>query len=271
MCSIVGMAFQRGNRIQSADVIRDIMTNLLVEGQTRGRRATGVCFVDYHQFTVVKKDVSADVLVNLPEYRNALREHIYFAEDARGKPRLSAVLGHNRWPTCGSEKNQANNHPITHCKVVGTHNGTIGNHREIFERFENAFSRIGEVDSEAIFALVNHFSNAEKFDDANVTSAIVKASRYLEGGYACALSHLSHPYALFLFRHRYPCEVLHFKELGLIIWASSLNFIRSAIQKYDLGNYEEITIEDDSGVGIDLEYNRINRFKLEPTGHTFYT
>lgn len=271
MCSIVGMAFQKGNRIQSADVIRGIMTNLLVEGQTRGRRATGVCFVDHNQFTVVKKDVSADTLVNLPEYKQALQDHIYFAEDARGKPRLSALLGHNRWPTCGSERNQANNHPITHCKVVGTHNGAISNHHEIFKRFESAFTRIGEVDSEAIFALVNHFSNTDKFTNGNVTSAIIKASRYLEGGYACALSHLSHPYALFLFRHQNPCEVFHFKELGLVMWASHLNFIRSAIQNYDLGDYERVDLKNDEGIGIDLEYNRINRFNLEPTRSFFYT
>jgi glucosamine 6-phosphate synthetase-like amidotransferase/phosphosugar isomerase protein len=67
------------------------------------------------------------------------------------------VLVHVRDYTKGHPTVEANNHPIRHGTVVGIHNGVVANDEEImaahgFERQEPEMT----VDSEAIFALVEH-------------------------------------------------------------------------------------------------------------------
>jgi glucosamine 6-phosphate synthetase-like amidotransferase/phosphosugar isomerase protein len=67
------------------------------------------------------------------------------------------VLVHVRDYTKGHPTVEANNHPIRHGTVVGIHNGVVANDEEImaahgFERHEPEMT----VDSEAIFALVEH-------------------------------------------------------------------------------------------------------------------
>jgi glucosamine 6-phosphate synthetase-like amidotransferase/phosphosugar isomerase protein len=67
------------------------------------------------------------------------------------------VLVHVRDYTKGHPTIEANNHPIRHGTVVGIHNGVVANDEEImaahgFERHEPEMT----VDSEAIFALVEH-------------------------------------------------------------------------------------------------------------------
>lgn len=68
------------------------------------------------------------------------------------------VLLHVRDYTKGHPTISANNHPVRHGRVVGVHNGIILNDEEIFDR--NGFERDDPsmtVDTEAIFALVEHF------------------------------------------------------------------------------------------------------------------
>ena len=80
-----------------------------------------------------------------------LLEHVDVPQDA-----LHALV-HVRDYTKGHPTIEANNHPIRHGSVVGIHNGIVVNDEEIFARygFEHAEPEM-TVDSEAIFALVEH-------------------------------------------------------------------------------------------------------------------
>ena len=266
MCSIVGMAFQRGNKVKDNLPMHNIMRRLLVEGQVRGRRAAGVCFVNQRQFTVVKKNISGESLINTQEYDDAEAKFMHFAgKPVAGKQTQSppyAVLGHNRLDTKGCPTNNSNNHPIVTGKVIGTHNGMIGNDDALFERYSKVITRIGQVDSEIIFALIDHFARRAS-GPGNVTKAIIETSKLITGGYACAAVHVSHPYSLFLFRNTMPCNVVHFDDIGVIMWASSEAFIRTATEQYNLGAFHRITIPQSAGIGIDLHGNKINHFDLE--------
>ena len=266
MCSIVGMAFQRGNKIKENLPVHNIMRRLLMEGQARGRRAAGVCYLNPQQFTVVKKNISGEALVNTPEYDAAEARCVHFAgKPVAGKdtqPAPYAILGHNRLDTKGSPRNNYNNHPIVTGRVIGTHNCIVYNDDMLFERYSKVITRIAEVDSEIIFALVDHFARRDS-GAGNVTNAIIKISSMVRGGYACALAHVSHPYSVFLFRNTGPCEVMHFDDIGIIIWASNTTFIRDAIDGHDLGAFRRINIPQQAGVGIDLHSNKIHHFDLE--------
>lgn len=242
--------------MKNNEVAHNIMRRLLIAGQSRGRSASGVAYVSSKEVAVVKKNVSSSALVNLPEYNEA--EEQYF-NLVKPKYEIVAVHGHCRLPTKGSPEDNNNNHPIASGQTVGAHNGMIANDDALFTIHD--MSRKGEVDSEAIFALVDRFAESGK-ETGDITNAIVSASSVLSGSYACSLTHLAQPHCLFLFRNYSPCDVLHFPEKGLIIWASSIAFIRTAIEHYDLGRYEEIEIPRNSGIGVDLANSKINRFNL---------
>src|SRR5918995_1184298 len=78
-------------------------------------------------------------------------------EDLHIPAAATQALVHVRDYTKGHPRIEANNHPIRHGAVVGIHNGIIVNDEEIFARY--GFPRAHPemtVDSEAIFALVEH-------------------------------------------------------------------------------------------------------------------
>ena len=61
---------------------------------------------------------------------------------------------HTRWATKGDPADNGNNHPIIVGNTVGIHNGVITNDDELFE--SHGWERQAEVDSEAIFQLIEH-------------------------------------------------------------------------------------------------------------------
>lgn len=74
-----------------------------------------------------------------------------------GNDKMASPVGliHTRWATQGSPKNNRNNHPIQARGIVGVHNGHCANDDALLARLPN-YGRLGEVDSEAIFATIRH-------------------------------------------------------------------------------------------------------------------
>lgn len=66
------------------------------------------------------------------------------------------VIGHTRFATHGSPAVMANNHPITHKRIVGAHNGVVWNYRDVLDLTGRQDNR-AEVDSEAIFAAIHRW------------------------------------------------------------------------------------------------------------------
>jgi glucosamine 6-phosphate synthetase-like amidotransferase/phosphosugar isomerase protein len=253
MCSILGFGLQAGHKITDGRALGNMLRRLFVECENRGPISSGAAFVLPKKIPVLKTNVKASDFINLTEYDKAEDDYIC--------PKIGnhmAVIGHCRYPTKGTEHNNKNNHPIICGNVVGVHNGNINNDDELFRRF-GEIKRIGEVDSEIIFALINHYIAKGK----TTAAAIANTSSMLTGAYACAMVNRFHPHCLWLFRNRQPCEVVHFEEVGLVIWASTMPAIRKAIEVMDLGNYTKIEFHRNTGLGIDLIRNRINKFDLE--------
>jgi glucosamine 6-phosphate synthetase-like amidotransferase/phosphosugar isomerase protein len=75
----------------------------------------------------------------------------------------SEALIHTRDFTKGPPDVDANNHPVRHGAVIGVHNGVISNDDELLTRYGIDRSAPGmTVDSEAIFALMEHREHAPK-------------------------------------------------------------------------------------------------------------
>lgn len=146
MCGLISVLLAPKRRDDwERDRIWDIFTEALVQNEQRGRDATGVGLVQPDGTRRVwKLPLPAHQFVETNDYRRDARRA--FDEDT------VCLLGHTRRPTKGKVGNSRNNHPLTTPHIIGIHNGQISNDDLLFGAYR--LPRTGEVDSEAIFALL---------------------------------------------------------------------------------------------------------------------
>lgn len=267
MCSIVGIGFQKNHTFFNRQVVNKLITKLLINGMSHGKTATGLCYISNEEIAIVKDRINAEKFTKTEFYKDVSGKHVCF-EDASSKYLLS-VIGHCRQKTKGTELNNDNNHPIRCGNVVGVHNGMISNDDIQFDKYKNVWSRKAQVDSEIIFALINHFTKdsvtkgIQLVKACTITKGIQRACSCLNGSYACAMVHCFQPHILWLFRGNNPCTIYHFKKKGIIIFASFPSIIVDSILDYSFGTYDEIPLDSYEGMGIDLHNNRYQKFDLK--------
>lgn len=201
MCGIAGIHRRGSKQIRLVNKLSD---NLLLEILERGGDATGfMAMLASGKVQMEKAAMPADRFVGR-------RKQI--------SPAARSVLLHTRWATVGSAKDPRNAHPVVAGHVAAIHNGTIMNHREVFDVF--GLKRTAEVDSEVIPAIVNHAGWEHAAD----------ALSLLTGGMATAIVTDEKPDEVILARLRsYPLVVLVTKDV--VVWASTKQAIQRAWQK----------------------------------------
>lgn len=258
MCAICGIGFMKDHSLRTPQVIKEIISNLLIECQKGGRQATGVSIMTEKEAHVLRRPVNGTHFVSLPEYADFLRETIQFK---KGQEILS-VIGHCRFPTKGDPSNHFNNHPIVCDRIVGVHNGCIGNDDELFA--EHGMKRIAEVDTEIIFSLINHHKTLGK----STHEAVVATTNQIQGSYACAMQDLSNPYALYLFRAFGPTDIKYFPSLGVVFFATSQTFIENSVRFANLGVSNSVNYPNDTGIIFDLFKKKISRYEIKVENDT---
>jgi glucosamine 6-phosphate synthetase-like amidotransferase/phosphosugar isomerase protein len=257
MCAIFGIGFMNGHRVHNLSKMRLVLDILFKRSQVRGRMASGLVFATPRKLDVLKHGVSAEKLIDTKVYHEKCEE--YLSENSR----LLSIIGHTRQPTKGTYLDNKNNHPIIANRVVGVHNGIISNDDDIFDNFSKfagkEWTRSGQVDSEIIFRLVDYYSTICRLE---MNDSIMRACRQLKGGYACALVSGLDQYSIWIFRNTGPIEMVYFPKVGVIIFASSMVFIKQALEGINLGTAEVIEVPSDSGMGIDLYNKDLVEFKL---------
>jgi len=128
-------------------------------------------------------------------------------------PGAVAVQMHARLATCGDSSNPNNLHPIERGSVVGAHNGIILNDDEIFEYME--LERKGQVDSEAIFALVEAI--APDLDLEGIQTVL----DCLAGSFAFTVASTEAPGKVLLVAGNGQLMYARQKQTGLVWWAST--------------------------------------------------
>ena len=163
MCTILGLGLLKGCTLADTD-IHNIMRNLFMSAMGYNDHAAGMAIVTDRSIDVIKKDIPAKNLINLPEYDKAEETH------AKKANNLRLLLGHCRYQTKGDRRDNKNNHPIIRDNVVGVHNGCLSNDDALFDKHSKDFNRYGFVDSEILFALIDHYS---KFGES-IKKAVIR-------------------------------------------------------------------------------------------------
>lgn len=145
MCGIAGFCSNPADHIDARKLSAELLKGIV----SRGTDATGAAWYNAKSEEVcyTKKDVAATRFIHRELY---------------SMPRgVKNVILHTRYATKGSPMNEHNNHPIVVENLVGVHNGTIANDDALLKECADLYGhkRIGEVDSEAAFALAK-YSNA---------------------------------------------------------------------------------------------------------------
>jgi glucosamine 6-phosphate synthetase-like amidotransferase/phosphosugar isomerase protein len=143
MCGIAGFVLDRRKRTEpELESIREDFATLMAATEIRGRDAAGAfVFTPGRTTCYYKQPGPASRMVAQPTFW-ALLDTI--TEETVG------VVGHARWATQGSPKNNANNHPLVAGPIIGVHNGVVANYQELVQQV----GATAQVDSEVIFRLL---------------------------------------------------------------------------------------------------------------------
>ena len=248
MCGIFGIINYDGKLkryMADLDNIKQMTSSLLSVAQSRGTDASGICMVTLSGEAMIYKarksgreltgDLGYSKIMNAIDYQSNFR----------------MMIGHTRAKTKGTEYNNANNHPIVACRVVGVHNGMISNDDDLFD-VDESLIRKGQVDSEIIFRLIDKFV----YEKHTLVASVRRTAQAIIGSYSCAFIHLDHPNYLTLFAGAYPSiAIQNFKHAHMMIFASTDDIITKATEGIYILREPTSKLEVDKNTGI-----RINTF-----------
>lgn len=240
----------------SFKIMRAHIEKMLLSGEDRGFDATGLVFADIFkkspEFYVYKEDkpFSKINLVNYNDFLSQLPNDplLIFNQRAQPLPEGDSVV-------------EANRQPLIVDGTVITHNGTIGNDWELYEKYN--FKRTTDIDSEVIAHLFNKYKNEVSNSEINnnlvnnndngLVTAVKKTCEELSGGVAGILYTDSYPTKVFIIKNFKPLYLVFDSETKTLIVNSELKNIRAGFPNFTkpLENYM-IRIPPYSGIIIDL-------------------
>lgn len=216
MCAIFGFLDYKG--VVNNSVLKRLIKALSVEAEVRGTDATGISYVKNGKMVTFKKA------------RPAHKVKLYFPTGTK------AVIGHTRFTTQGSEKQNYNNHPFESEKGFAlAHNGVLYNDKELRKKYMLPDTKI-ETDSYIAVQLLEHFGGADMAE-------IREMSELVEGSFVFTI--LRNDNTLFLVKGSNPIAIYHFAELGIYVYASTKEILETALFKSGFrSQYSEINLTD---------------------------
>lgn len=195
--------------------------------------------------SLFKTNLPAPEFVQTAGYSEVLKE-------INKKSIFKAMIGHARQKTKGHEKFNANNHPIVANRIVGVHNGIIGNDDSLFDKYSKRLFRKGEVDSEIIFRLIDLYRR----DQCDLVESVKRACHDIAGSYTCAFIDTEDPSYVTIFSNSAynNAHIYIYEESKMIVFASETYILDHALENNSVLDPAFVTHK----VGVDAKGFRIN-------------
>lgn len=245
MCAIFGF-LDYGKKVNHKVLVK--LTNELAKAaEIRGTDATGISYVKGCKMVTFKKA------------KPAHKVNLYFPKET------TAVIGHTRMTTQGSESKNYNNHPFEgktaeSCFALA-HNGVLYNDKEL-RKLSNIPETEIETDSYIAVQLL------EKENSVNVES-IKNMAETVKGSFVFTI--LRNDNTMFLIKGSNPLIIYHYKELGLYVYASTTDILKKGLKSSGFKiNCNEVLIEE--GNIIEIEPNGdiwVSDFEMHETEKFF--
>lgn len=237
MCGQVGVILGSSERTNSELThLARLFSGVLELSEKRGRHATGVALMKSDGASrLYKKAVPASEFVREDKYRDILDS----LDDS-----TTVLMGHTRWATVGNPDDPANAHPIRAGVVIGTANGTVTNADRLFRRFK--LPRHAEVDSEVIFRLADEAVGPD--GRINVHS-LAQRLAMCKGSLAAVMVAKTDPGRVVMVKGNKPLEMMYSAQYRVVLYASNMNYIKSAVGGES--GWAEMTIPRNPLVGVD--------------------
>lgn len=221
MCRQTGLILgEKRRNARECDVLLDVFTEVLVRSERGGPHATGVAVLrDDGRHAFAKAPVPAREFVGRGEFLDAVGQF---------DGRATAILGHTRWRTRGSERNNVNNHPVRTgsgaMAVAATHNGTIVNADDLFREY--GLERAGEVDSEILCRMAAEAMGPDGIDP----EAFLRLVASCRGQISAVLVAEAAPGRVVVLKGNMPLEFRYSRKHRAVAYASDGRVLDDAIE-----------------------------------------
>ena len=239
MCSLFGFLDYQG--IIPHKVLRKLTQALANAAEERGTDAAGISYIDEGKVVIYKRPKPAHKLhFNLPEGTRA-------------------VMGHTRMTTQGNEKFNYNNHPfagtVSDTSFAFAHNGVLWNDKELRKDGVIPNTYI-DTDSYIGVQLIEKQGKLD-FDSLKYMAETVEGNS--------TFTVLDQYNSLYIVKGSNPMCLLHFKDIGLYVYASTESIMKNALRRIGLHKFANERIKTEEGDIIRIDRNGdITRSEFEP-------
>lgn len=217
MCGQVG--FILGKRKRTKNDLMKITRSflyLMLYSESQGPHATGVAMVQKDgDYKLYKRPGRAHRHINTDGFLNTL---------APLNSDTTLLMGHTRYKTRGSAKKNRNNHPLRAGVVLGTHNGTIFNADELFQKL--SLPRQTDVDSEYLVRLADRCV----WDGLIDVPDLLKGISFAKGLISSVLISFEDPERILVLKGNKPLTIWVNKRRLLIAYASQESWLERALE-----------------------------------------
>ena len=238
MCALFGWLDYKG--IVPYKVLKRLTQALANAAEERGTDAAGISYVHDGKVAIYKRPKAAHKIhFNAPE-------------------ETTAVMGHTRFATQGDKKHNYNNHPFAgHAdkEFAFAHNGVLYNDDALRKERKLPDTHI-ETDSYIAVQLIEQQGKLD-FDSLRDMAEAVR------GNFTFTV--LDDNNSLYIIKGSNPMCLLHFKDIGLYVYASTESIMKNALKRVGLHKFANERIKTDEGDIIRIDRNGdIIRSEFEP-------
>ncbi|MDE5765446.1 MAG: class II glutamine amidotransferase [Ruminococcus sp.] len=230
MCALFGWLDYK--HIIPHKILKKLTQALANAAEERGTDAAGIAYIRDKRVTIYKR----------PKPAHKIR---FNAPDG-----TIAIMGHTRLTTQGNQQFNQNNHPFPgHAdkEFAFAHNGVLYNDQEV-RKSKNLPNTHIETDSYVAVQLIEQQGRLD-FD------SLKNMAETVQGNFT--FTALDEENSLYIIKESNPMCLLHFKVLGLYIYASTESIMKNALKKVGMQNFPYTKIETVHGDIIRIDSSGI--------------